>query len=480
MTVTRTITPVVLCGGGGTRLWPLSRGQYPKQFLPLLTRHSLLQDTLLRLDQRLEAAGGMMIAPAILVTIEDYRFLVADHARAVQPAPFSVLVEPVARNTAAAVVAATIIACESGEDDPLVVVLPADHAVRDTAGFRKDLERAAELADEGRIVCFGIVPDRPETGYGYIQKGASLGPGAAEIQAFREKPSFDVAREYVARGDFYWNSGMFVFRASTLIRNCSLYAPEILDGVRRSVAAQHTRDLFTFLDEGAYAELPSISFDIALMEKVECGAVVVAGFDWSDVGSWDALKVFGDPDQNGNILKGRTIAIGSHDSFVQSEGPVVALLGVDELMVVATPDAVLVAAQDASQDVRTVVTALRSHGFPEADLAKTVARPWGTYTQVDDGWRYQVKRLTVAPGRKLSLQLHYHRAEHWIVVQGTAEVTCGDKIFLLYENQSTYIPPGTVHRLANPGKIPLHLIEVQSGSYLEEDDIVRYQDDFGR
>lgn len=481
------LIPIVLCGGGGTRLWPASRQSRPKQFLPLVSDQSLLQDTLLRFAET--ASGEEGSGPSspescrpVLVTVENYRFLVADHASSVLPTPADVLVEPAARNTAAAAICATlyVLASRDQDPDPLIVVLPADHAISTADQFRQDLAQAAALAGQGHIVCFGIRPDRPETGYGYIQTGSPLGAQGFQIASFREKPSLDLAREYIQQGDFLWNAGIFVFKASTLIDACRRHSPDLLDGARKAVDARTTRDVFTFLDSTAYDTLPAAPFDVAIMEKVENGAVLPAHFFWSDVGSWDAVRALGPADHAGNVLRGRSIAVRSNNCLATSEGPALALLGVDDLTVVATSDAVLVARANASQDVRQVVEQLRSRGFREADEAVTMSRPWGNYTQVDIGTRYQVKRLTVTPGRKLSMQLHYHRAEHWIVVQGTAEVVCGERTFLLHENQSAYIPPGTRHRLANPGRIPLHLIEVQSGSYLEEDDIVRYQDDFGR
>ena len=470
---TSIITPVILCGGGGTRLWPLSRKALPKQFLALAGTDTMLQATLKRVDP--EAGFG---AP-ILVCNEDHRFLVAEQARAAGIEPAAILLEPVGRNTAPAVAAAAHAAL-AHDPDALILVLPSDHVIGDVAAFRSAVAAAAVRATAGDLVTFGIQPTRPEAGYGYIEAGDALDGCSARIRRFHEKPAREAAERYLAEGRFYWNSGMFLFPAKIVLSELEANAPAVAEAVAAAYAGR-TADLdFVRLPREIFAGAPDLSIDVGVMEKTSRGAVVPADLGWSDVGAWDALWAIGDKDAAGTVTFGDVVAEDVADSYLRSEGPLVAAIGVRDLIVVATNDAVLVAPKHQAQAVKTIVERLRAARRPEAETGSLTYRPWGSYQGIDLGERFQVKRIVVKPGRKLSLQMHHHRAEHWIVVSGTAEVTCDDKTFLLNENQSTYIPQGAVHRLGNPGKIPLHLIEVQSGGYLGEDDIVRIADEFGR
>ncbi|WP_313400919.1 mannose-1-phosphate guanylyltransferase/mannose-6-phosphate isomerase [Stenotrophomonas sp.] len=463
------ILPVILSGGSGTRLWPLSREAYPKQFLQLAGEHSMLQSTWLRV------ADVATQAP-LVVANEAHRFVAAEQLQQVGTTPSAILLEPVGRNTAPAIAAAALEARRNG-DDPLLLVLPSDHLIRDVGQFHQAIEAAASIADQGKLVTFGIQPTAPETGYGYIK--AVAGEGARAIERFVEKPNLDTAQAYVASGEYYWNSGMFLFRASRYLEELQRLQPQILDACHAAWEKARRDSDFIRLDTDAFKASPSDSIDYAVMEKTADAAVVPLDAGWSDVGSWTALRDVSEQDANGNAHRGDVIAIDCHDTFAYGER-LIAMVGLDDVIVVETDDAVLVGKSDRMQEVKDVVARLKADGRSEATWHRKVYRPWGAYDSIDHGDRFQVKRITVKPGGTLSLQMHHHRAEHWIVVSGTAEVTRGEEVLLLTENQSTYIPLGVTHRLRNPGKLPLELIEVQSGSYLGEDDIVRFEDTYGR
>ena len=463
------LQPVLLSGGSGTRLWPLSREAYPKQFLPLAGDDTMVQATW----RRVEALADL--AP-IVVANEEHRFLVAEQLRQVGAPVPAILLEPVGRNTAPAIAAAALQAMAGGAD-PLLLVLPSDHVVRDAAGFQRAVREASSAAEAGALVTFGIVPDAPETGFGYIQ--AEAGDGLRQVLRFVEKPDAATARSYLDAGGYYWNSGMFLFRASRYLEELARFRPDIVDAVRAAhVAARHDGD-FVRLDKDAFSACPSDSIDYAVMEKTADAMVLPVDIGWNDVGSWSALWDVAERDADGNAHHGDVIAVDSRNSYAYAHR-LVALVGVDDIVVVETDDAVLVARKDKVQEVKQVVARLKQEQRSQAVLHREVHRPWGSYDSVDNGGRHQVKRIKVKPGAALSLQMHHHRAEHWIVVSGTAKVTRGDETLLLSENESTYIPLGVKHRLENPGKVPLELIEVQSGSYLGEDDIVRFEDVYGR
>ena len=463
------LQPVLLSGGSGTRLWPLSREAYPKQFLPLAGDDTMVQATW----RRVEALADL--AP-IVVANEEHRFLVAEQLRQVGAPVPAILLEPVGRNTAPAIAAAALQAMAGGAD-PLLLVLPADHVVRDVAGFQRAVREASSAAEAGALVTFGIVPDAPETGFGYIQ--AEAGDGLRQVLRFVEKPDAATARSYLDAGGYYWNSGMFLFRASRYLEELARFRPDIVDAVRAAhVAARHDGD-FVRLDKDAFSACPSDSIDYAVMEKTADAMVLPVDIGWNDVGSWSALWDVAERDADGNAHHGDVIAVDSRNSYAYAQR-LVALVGLDDIVVVETDDAVLVARKDKVQEVKQVVARLKQEQRSQAVLHREVHRPWGSYDSVDNGGRHQVKRIKVKPGAALSLQMHHHRAEHWIVVSGTAKVTRGDETLLLSENESTYIPLGVKHRLENPGKVPLELIEVQSGSYLGEDDIVRFEDVYGR
>lgn len=478
------IQPVVLSGGSGTRLWPLSREKYPKQLLSLTGEDSLLQATL----RRFEGVAGIDSAPPMVVCNEEYRFVVAEQLRLIGKQG-SIVLEPVGRNTAPALTLAAL-AAQSGGGDPVLLVMPADHVVAQPAVFQERVRHAARLAQDGAIVTFGITPDRPETGYGYIQTGASVdGGGACFIARFVEKPDLTTAEGYVQAGDYFWNSGLFVLRASVWLKALALCRPDILTACE--AAWKNGESDLSFLRVGAeaFAACPGDSIDYAVMERL-AGAQAVAGLPpgvvvplsagWSDVGSWDALWQILPKDGDGNVAQGLTLMQDSSNTLALSSGRLLACVGLQGMVVVETPDAVLVVDQRHTQSVKKIVDRLKRDGRSEGLLHRKVYRPWGWYDGVDGGERFQVKRIMVKPGGKLSLQMHHHRAEHWIVVRGTARVTKGDEVFLLSENQSTYIPLGVMHRLENPGQVELEMIEVQSGSYLGEDDIVRFEDLYGR
>jgi len=475
------IVPVVLSGGSGTRLWPLSREKYPKQLLPLVDDQSMLQATVARMD------GIPGLGDPLLVCNEEHRFVVAEQIRLLGKRG-KIILEPVGRNTAPALTLAALYAHREG-GDPVLVVMPADHVILDTVAFQAAVVKAARLAETGLAVTFGITPDCPETGYGYIQKGAPL---AGETEAFRlarfvEKPKREVAETYVDSGEYLWNSGLFVMRASVWLATLEACRPDILAACRQALTEGSTDGDFVRVARDVFAACPADSIDYAVMERLTTGqaglpasAVIPLSAGWSDVGAWDALwKVLPKCDR-GNASRGDVMLESCSDTLAISEGRLVACVGVSNLVVIETDDAVLVAHHDATQDVKKIVERLKADQRSVAQWHRKVFRPWGWYDGVDAGSRFQVKRICVKPGASLSLQMHHHRAEHWIVVSGTAQVTKGEEIFLVSENQSTYIPLGVTHRLANPGIVPLEMIEVQSGSYLGEDDIVRFEDTYGR
>lgn len=463
------ILPVILSGGSGTRLWPLSREAYPKQFLPLAGEHTMLQSTWLRVAE-------VAAQPPIVVANETHRFVAAEQLQQVGTTPSAILLEPAGRNTAPAIAAAALEARREGAD-PLLLVLPSDHLILDIEQFHQAIHAAAAIATQGKLVTFGIQPTAPETGYGYIKAIAGEGPRA--IERFVEKPDLATAQTYVASGEYYWNSGMFLFRASRYLEELERLQPKILAACRTSWEKARRDSDFIRLDAEAFTASPSDSIDYAVMEKTADAAVVPLDAGWSDVGSWTALRDVSEQDADGNAHRGDVIAIDCHDTFAYGDR-LIAMVGLDNVVVVETDDAVLVGRSDRMQEVKDVVARLKAAGRSEATWHRKVYRPWGAYDSIDNGERFQVKRITVKPGGTLSLQMHHHRAEHWIVVSGTAEVTRGDEVLLLTENQSTYIPLGVTHRLRNPGRLPLELIEVQSGSYLGEDDIVRFEDTYGR
>ena len=460
---------VLLSGGSGTRLWPLSREAYPKQFLPLAGEDTMLQATW----RRVAPVAG---AAPIVVAGEDHRFLVAEQLRQVGVAAASILLEPVGRNTAPAIAAAALQAMADG-DDPLLLVLPSDHVVRDAEAFRAAVQEASAAAEAGALVTFGIVPTAPETGFGYIQ--AQAGEGVRKVLRFVEKPDAATAQSYLDAGGYYWNSGMFLFRASRYLGELARFRADILDGARAAFDAARRDGDFIRLAADAFAATPAESIDYAVMERTDAAMVLPVDIGWNDVGSWSALWDVAERDAAGNAHHGDVIAVDSRNSYAWSRR-LVALVGVDDIVVVETDDAVLVARKDKVQQVKDVVAQLKQEQRSQAALHREVHRPWGSYDSIDTGPRFQVKRIKVKPGAQLSLQSHTQRAEHWIVVSGTARVTRDHDVFELHANQSTYIPIGAKHRLENPGSEVLELIEVQSGDYLGEDDIVRYEDVYGR
>jgi mannose-1-phosphate guanylyltransferase / mannose-6-phosphate isomerase len=465
------ITPVILSGGMGTRLWPLSRELYPKQLLPLVGERTMLQETLHRL-------GGVDVTAPIVVCNEAHRFLVAEQLRHSGSKPQAILLEPVGRNTAPAIALAAL----KADPDALLLVLPADHVIRNIPAFEAAIKLAAVSAQAGRMVTFGIVPTSPETGYGYIKKASVASTDAAvyPIAQFVEKPTLERAQQFLKDGSYYWNSGMFLFKASSYLQELTQFAPDIAAAARAALAAAQLDLDFVRVDKAAFEACRSDSIDYAVMEKTADAVVVPLDAGWSDVGSWSALQDALPADAQGNVMRGDVLVEDTSGCYLYSETRLVSAVGLRDHIVVETKDAVLVAPKDRVQDVKKLVARLKAEGRHEHSLHREVFRPWGSYDSIDNGDRFQVKRLSIKPGAQLSLQLHHHRAEHWIVVSGTAQITCGDKEFLLEENQSTYIPVGVKHRIENPGKIPLHIIEVQSGSYLGEDDIVRFEDRYGR
>lgn len=464
--------PAILSGGTGTRLWPLSRAALPKQLLALAGERTLIQDTVLRV--RMEGA-----APPLLICNDEHRFLIAEQMREIGVTPAAIVLEPVARNTApAAAIAALKIAKQ--QKDGIVLLVPSDHVVRDEQAFARALDIAAGVAAKGGIVTFGIRPSKPETGYGYIETDGEIAPGAYAVARFTEKPDAATAQRWLDDGRHLWNSGMFVFRADAMIEELQQHAPQVLKAARDALAKAKTDLDFLRLDRDAFARAPEISIDYAVMERTKRAAVVPANFGWSDVGSWAALWELAERDGANNSFSGDVLMEDSHGCFVRAEKGVTALLGVEDLVIVVTSDAVLVANRNRAQDVKAIVDRLKARGGSEHLNHPKVFRPWGSFEGIDQGDRYQVKQIVVKPGERLSLQMHHHRAEHWVVVEGAARVTRNDETFTLNENESVFIPRGAKHRLENAGDKPLRLIEVQSGEYLGEDDIVRFEDSYGR
>lgn len=466
--------PIIMAGGSGSRLWPLSRQLNPKQFLTLVDNSdvSMLQATIQRLE-------GLDTALPTLICNEQHRFLAAEQLRQLGMEQANILLEPVARNTAPAVALAALQLSNDGVD-PILLVLAADHLIQDVPAFHTSILASVPLAEAGKLVTFGIVPTEPEIGYGYIEKGEPVGAAGFSVARFVEKPDLETAQKYLANGRYFWNSGMFMFKASRYLQELGHFHPEILAACRAALAGGEQDMHFTRVNSEAFSACPADSIDYAVMEKTADAVMVPLGAGWSDIGSWSAVWDVSKKNADGNVFRGDVLSQGSRNTLVHADSRVVATVGVDDLIVVETKDAVLVAHKSKVQDVKGIVEQLKSDGRQEYINHREVYRPWGVYDSIDNGHRYQVKRITVKPGAKLSVQMHHHRAEHWIVVSGTAKVTNGEKTYLVTENQSTYIPIGQIHALENPGQIPLELIEVQSGSYLGEDDIVRFEDRYGR
>lgn len=464
--------PVLLSGGSGSRLWPLSRSTYPKQFLAMNSEFSMFQETLRRLD-------GLDHEAPIVICNAEHRFLAAEKLRELNVEAQSIILEPLGRNTAPAIAVSALAALERGED-PLLLILPADHTIQNSPRFHEAIKKAEKLALDGALVTFGVIPDCPHTGYGYIKRGSTEKHGGFEVAEFVEKPDQKTAKNFLKSGNYLWNGGMFMFRASVFLAELEKHAPEVLTQ-SRAAFTQATADYdFTRLDADAFAQCPNISIDYAVMEHTTEARVVPLDAGWSDIGSWSSLWDVCDKDDNGNTLTGDIITQETQNSYIFAEHKLVTTIGVEGLVIVDTKDALLVTHKDKSEDVKKIVDALKKSDRTEANIHREVYRPWGKYDSIGFGDRDQVKRITVKPGAKLSIQMHHHRAEHWIVVKGSARVTKGDETFMVHENESTFIPIGTVHALENPGVIPLEMIEVQSGSYLGEDDIVRFEDKYGR
>ncbi len=471
------IVPVILSGGSGTRLWPVSRALRPKQLLPLVSESTMIQETVLRLN------GIEDILAPVIVCNEEHRFMIAEQMREIDIEPSAIILEPFGRNTAPAVAVSAIRAIElSDEKDIVILVLPADHVIQNSSAFHMAVNLAYKAAMNDKLVTFGVIPDAPETGYGYIRAGKLLANDSEvrAVEQFVEKPDKQTAQSYIEEGSYYWNSGMFMFKASEYLNELERYNGEMLstskDALRHSAV-----DLdFIRLNRANFEKCPSDSIDYAVMEKTSKAVVLPVDIGWNDIGSWTALWEVGDRDASGNVMHGDVCVIDSKNSYIHSESRLVSVVGVEDHIIVETPDAVLVAHKDSAQNVKDIVETLKNTHRDEALVPHKVYRPWGTYECIDCEERHQAKRIMVKPGGRLSLQLHHHRAEHWIVVKGTAKVTCGEKEFIMSENESTYIPLGEKHRLENTGKIPLEIIEVQTGSYLGEDDIVRFDDVYGR
>ncbi len=464
--------PVILSGGSGSRLWPLSRAMYPKQFLAMNSEYSMFQETLRRVD-------GLDHQDPIVICNADHRFLAAEKLRELGRTPQSIILEPMGRNTAPAIAVTALAALKSSED-PILLVLPADHTIRDRDNFHKAISQAEKLAKDGALVTFGIVPDQPHTGYGYIRHGRDKSHGGYNVEEFVEKPDRKTAGKFLKSGDYLWNSGMFMFRASRYLEELTKFQPDVLTHAKAAFEAAAADFDFTRLDAEKFAKCPGISIDYAVMEHTKDARVVPLDAGWNDIGSWASLWDVCHKDDNGNSLTGDIIAEDTRDSYIMAENKLVTTVGICDLIIVDTKDALLVAHKDRSEDVKTIVDQLKARNRPEAVIHREVYRPWGKYDSIGFGDRDQVKRITVNPGAKLSIQMHHHRAEHWIVVKGSARVTKGEDTFMVHENESTFIPIGTIHALENPGVIPLEMIEVQSGSYLGEDDIVRFEDKYGR
>lgn len=468
------LTPVILSGGVGSRLWPLSREYYPKQLLALVGENTLLQNTITRLQ------GLTNLSPPLIICNEAHRFLVAEQLRNIQVAPSSIILEPVGRNTAPAV---AIAALKASYRDPeaVLLILPADHLIASAATFREAVNAGLPIAKAGHLVTFGIVPTGPETGYGYIKATEPVTHTAARVvERFVEKPALEMAQQYVNSGEYYWNSGMFLFTAQKYLEELERYAPDILGACRQAIDNAIEDQDFLRLDEASFRSSPSNSIDYAVMEYTDSAVVIPLDAGWSDVGAWSSLWEISEQDGEGNVKVGDVLTENVHNCYLRSEHRLLAAIGLENLVVVETPDAVLVADRNQVQEVKKIVATLKASTRPEADLHRKVYRPWGSYETIDAETRFQVKHIVVNPGASLSLQMHYHRSEHWVIVKGTARITRGEETFILSENQSTYIPLGVKHRLENPGKLPLEIIEVQSGSYLGEDDIIRFEDAYGR
>ncbi|WED26885.1 mannose-1-phosphate guanylyltransferase/mannose-6-phosphate isomerase [Vibrio sp. DW001] len=468
------ITPVIIAGGTGSRLWPLSRELYPKQFLSVTGDMSMLQQTVSRL-------AGIEHKNPILVCNEEHRFIAAEQMRLGGFEHGGIILEPVGRNTAPAIALAALQALSNSDnrDDPLLLVLAADHVIENEAAFVNSIVKAQNSTNDGKLVAFGIVPNSPETGYGYIKSGKKQGD-AFLVSEFVEKPDLATAEQYLATNEYYWNSGMFLFKASRYLEELAKYEPEILEICKKVIAISSQDIEFIRIDSEVFKVCPDKSVDYAVMERTDSAVVVPMDAGWSDVGSFSALWDISEKDKNKNAIRGDVITIDSTNNYIFAEHKLVSIVGVDNLVVIETKDAILVANKDKVQDVKRVVTKLKEAGRTEQKLHREVYRPWGKYDSIDFGARDQVKRITVKPGEKLSIQKHFHRSEHWVVVSGTASVLNGDETTIVTENESIYIPLGTVHALENPGKIPLEMIEVQTGSYLGEDDIVRFEDRYGR
>ena len=461
------IVPVIMAGGSGTRLWPLSRAKHPKQFLPLNSDKTMLQETVQRIV-------GLSTSESVTICNEEHRFFVAEQLREIESLG-KIILEPVGRNTAPAIALAAL----SVENDPLLLVLAADHIIENTDAFAHAVLRAIPLAEAGKLVTFGVVPAEPHVGYGYIEAGEGLGDGF-DVISFKEKPNLETATSYLKTGGFYWNSGMFLFRASRYLEELQIFRPDIYQACVNSIANTHSDLDFIRVDAEAFQRCPSESVDYAVMENTSDAVVMPLDAGWNDVGSWASLWDVGDKDQADNVVVGDAILHDTKSSYVRADGQLVAAVGVEDLVIVSTKDAILVAHKDRVQDAKVIAGQLKSESRSEWEVHREVYRPWGKYDSIDNGKGYQVKRITVNPGAKLSVQMHHHRTEHWVVVSGVAQVTKGESTFLLSENESTYIPIGIKHALENPGESLLEIIEIQSGSYLGEDDIVRFEDRYGR
>lgn len=468
------IIPVILSGGSGTRLWPLSRAMRPKQLLSMVSNHTMIQDTVTRLT------GITDLADPIIVCNEEHRFTIAEQMREMDIHPSAIILEPFGKNTAPAV-AISAIQSQKNENDPVLLVLPADHVIANKEAFHDAVQTGYQAALNNKLVTFGIIPDAPETGYGYIKAGDKLdNEQVFSVDKFVEKPDTATAQSYLDDGSYYWNSGMFMFKASVYLKELELHNNEMYNCSKDSIKSAAVDMDFIRLDSEIFSKCPADSIDYAVMEKTSSAAVIPVNMDWNDIGSWSALWEVGNADDNGNVTHGDVVLEDSHNSYIHADSRLVTTVGLDDHVVVETADAILVAHRDKAQNVKEIVAQLKAANRNEAIIHNKAYRPWGAYECIDHDSRFQVKRITVNVGARLSLQLHHHRSEHWIIVQGTARVTCGDKEFLMSENESTYIPLGEKHRLENTGKIPLELIEVQTGSYLGEDDIVRFDDVYGR